>query len=109
MKKLFDRFAFFFILLLFLSNCSSVKEVFKKSRTPNGAEFLVKKKNPLIMPSDLNVLPKPGSINAKIINKDQNKFDIENILKKESYTKTSSTKDINRSLEKSIIDKINKK
>jgi hypothetical protein len=109
MKKLFNKAVFFFILLLFLSNCSSVKEVFTNSRTPNGAEFLVKKKNPLIMPSDLNVLPKPGSLNDKNINNDQNEFDIQSLLKNGSNTETSSTKNINRSLEKSIIEKINKK
>jgi|TARA_B100000787_G_C16098549_1_gene252348 hypothetical protein len=107
MIKLIKNTICFFILLVFLTNCGSV---FNKSKKPDGAEFLVKKKNPLIMPSDFNVLPSPKNLNNDNKNKNQGEdtFDIKKALGDKSKTKTSSSKKTNSSLEKSIIEKINK-
>ena len=44
MIKLIKNTICFFILLVFLTNCGSVKNAFTKSKNPDGAEFLVKKK-----------------------------------------------------------------
>ena len=53
------------ILLIFLipllSYCADVKDALQgKKRSEQSDEFLVKKKNPLQMPPDMNKLPKPG-------------------------------------------------
>ena len=53
------------ILLIFLipllSYCGDVKDALQgKKRSEQSDEFLVKKKNPLQMPPDMNKLPKPG-------------------------------------------------
>ena len=53
-----------FILLLLiplLSNCGGVRDALEgKKRSEQNDEFLVKKKNPLQMPPDINKLPIPG-------------------------------------------------
>ena len=53
-----------FVLLLLiplLSNCGGVRDAFEgKKRSEQNDEFLVKKKNPLKMPPDINKLPIPG-------------------------------------------------
>jgi hypothetical protein len=107
MIKLIKNTICFFILLVFLTNCGSVKNAFSKSKNPDGAEFLVKKKNPLIMPSEFNVLPRPGNLNNNK-NQDVNTFDIKKALGNKSKIKISSSKKTNSSLEKSILEKINK-
>ena len=49
------------LLIPILINCGGVKEALEgKKRSDQSDEFLVKKKNPLQMPPDINKLPKPG-------------------------------------------------
>ena len=78
-----------FLLILvvaYLQGCSSVSEGFKLKKSNTGDEFLVEKKNPLVLPPNFNELPEPGksrlsetsnqtSFEGKIINtniKDKN-------------------------------------
>ncbi len=49
------------ILLPFLTFCGGVKDALEgKKRSEQSDEFLVKKKNPLQTPPDMNKLPIPG-------------------------------------------------
>lgn len=49
------------LLIPILINCGGVKEALEgQKRSDQSDEFLVKKKNPLQMPPDMNKLPKPG-------------------------------------------------
>ena len=49
------------LLIFFQSSCQSTKEALQgKKRSEQSDEFLVKKKNPLQMPPDMNKLPMPG-------------------------------------------------
>jgi len=63
---MFKKNFIFFILLLFLvTSCSSndwssVKRGLTGSKGENTDEFLVKKKDPLILPPDFEDLPTPG-------------------------------------------------
>ena len=71
------------ILLLFIYSCGSVGEALQgKKRSDQGDEFLIDKKNPLVMPPDFDKLPKPGETNVKstkdIVNDQSN---IKNLLK----------------------------
>ena len=52
-----------FILLstLFLFSCQSVKDGLSGSKNKNSDEFLVKKKNPLVIPPKYMELPEPKS------------------------------------------------
>ena len=66
MRRIFNIIFF----LSFLSSCGSVTEGFKLKKGNTGDEFLVEKKNPLVLPPNFNELPTPGSINASIENKE---------------------------------------
>tara|TARA_B100000989_G_scaffold154211_1_gene115009 strand:+ start:613 stop:927 length:315 start_codon:yes stop_codon:yes gene_type:complete len=91
MKK--NRFKIFLLICIlpFLSNCSGFKDAFEgKKRSEQSDEFLVKKKNPLRMPPDMDKLPVPGQdleINNQISNED-----VKELLKiKDNDNKVSSS------------------
>ena len=110
MKILINQIIYSFLLLILLSNCSSVKEALSYKKKVGGDEFLVKKKDPLTMPPEFNILPEPSTINnsTKYKSNDENNFNLQGILSNKSNIKTSPSKISNGSLEKSIIKKINK-
>ena len=78
MKK--NRFKIFVLICIlpFVSYCSGFKDTFEgKKRSEQSDEFLVKKKNPLRMPPDMDKLPVPGQdleINNQISNEDVKKL-----------------------------------
>ena len=60
MIKINYKILLLFFLILFLNNCADVKDALEgKKRSEQSDEFLVKKKNPLQMPPDIGMLPKP--------------------------------------------------
>jgi len=61
--RLFKKIFCFAILSLLISGCQSVKDGLTGQKRTNSDEFLVQKKNPLILPPDYQNLPKP--INEK--------------------------------------------
>ena len=62
MKKF--KFLFLSIFVLFtLNGCQDVKKGFSGKKIDQGNEFLVIKKNPLVVPPNFNELPKPKSNN----------------------------------------------
>lgn len=95
------------LYLIILSSCSSFQEagkVLRNEKTNTTDEFLVKKKEPLIMPPDLNKVPEPGTIKSQKEKDDETKLkEMIKIMKSE----TDNTKS-NSSTENSIIDKIRK-
>ena len=97
----------FFSIFLLLTSCGSFSEagkVLRNEKIINTDEFLVKKKEPLIMPPNHSELPKPRSIQqGKPI--EENK--IKTLLKKEKNTETNSPKK-SSSIENTILDKIKK-
>ena len=61
MKKIKLNFILLIILIPLLAFCGGVRDALEgKKRSEQSDEFLVKKKNPLKMPPDINKLPKPG-------------------------------------------------
>lgn len=98
---------FYLVFILFtISSCSGLKDakkVLRNEKINTTDEFLVKKRDPLIMPPNYNEMPSPDSIVKEKIN---NQDKIKNILKaseiKNSSEKTSS------SIENLIINKIKK-
>ena len=92
--------------MFIVTSCTSVKEagqVLRNEKVKTTDEFLVKKKQPLILPPDYDKIPEPGSSN-KIQNNDKNK--IRKILKQSEADQAEMRK--SGSVEKSIIDKIRK-
>ena len=85
------------IVFLLISSCSGLKP-----RSQKSDEFLIEKKNPLIMPPDMNDLPEPReSLEANI---DEENFK-ENLNLKKLETTDSAT-DTTNTLQESIIKKI---
>ena len=61
MKKNTLNLILLITLVPLLTYCGGVKEALEgKKRSEQSDEFLVKKKNPLQMPPDMNKLPMPG-------------------------------------------------
>jgi hypothetical protein len=57
MKKI--NISFVLVMIIFLTSCQSVKDGLSGNKTENSDEFLVQKKNPLIVPPDYMKLPSP--------------------------------------------------
>ena len=94
------------IFLMFLVSCAGLKEagkVLRNEKTTNTDEFLVKKKEPLIMPPNLDEVPEPLYSKRKKQNEEN---DIKQILKMPQSV--NNKKNPNSSTEDSIIDKIRK-
>ena len=92
------------IILLFLQlSCQSIKDGLSGKKYESSDEFLVIKKNPLVLPPDFNELPKPEdpvsmsreeSIEAEIddiVSSIKSEEDLE--IKIENSTSNSSTED----------------
>ena len=94
-----------FLLLIFMSlySCQSVKDALSGKKYESSDEFLVIKKNPLVLPPDYNKLPEPEdpvsmsreeSIEAEIddiVSSMKSEKDLE--IKNENSTSNSSTED----------------
>ena len=85
-----------------------------KKRSDQGDEFLIDKKNPLVMPPDFDKLPKPGEANV-LSTKDieSGQSNIENLLKnqkncliKNNCEEETSSNGDSSSIESSILKKI---
>ncbi len=97
---------FIAFLIFIVTSCASMKEagqVLRNEKVKTTDEFLVKKKQPLILPPDYDKIPEPGSSN-KTQNNDKNK--IRKILKQSEADQADMSK--SGSVEKSIIEKIRK-
>ena len=75
-----------FLILILLNSCSTIKDGFESQRKSSTDEFLVEKKQPLVMPPDYKDLPEPESEKTKdttedfqklIINEENNNSDTE--------------------------------
>jgi hypothetical protein len=89
----------------FLIGCSSVTDGFKLKKKDNADEFLVEKKNPLVLPPNYNDLPIPKNENTK--GEKSRSFDIN--LKTESSSKDRNIlQEESSSTESSILKNIKK-
>ena len=96
---------FLIFIFLFLISCSSFKEagkVLRNEKTNTTDEFLVKKREPLILPPDFKEIPEPGSIKKE---NNSEKQKLKKILKAPNNENSNSS---SSNVEKSIIDKIRK-
>ena len=86
----------------FLNSCQSVKDGLSGTKKKNSDEFLVKKKNPLVLPPDFEKLPTPSDTN---VIEENDEFDLKKVLNKRSQDQVLTNKSDTK-LEKSIIEKI---
>ena len=88
-----------------LGSCQSVKDGLTGKKQNNTDEFLVEKKNPLVLPPEFDKLPEPRTVTEKSSN--EQVIDLKDILTKgTSSSKTNTTITSNSSLEQSILEKI---
>ena len=109
MKK--NNYPIFLLIFLFLiSGCQDVKKGFSGKKVSQGEEFLVIKKNPLVVPPDFEKMPLPNNKidNTESINDENNEDSkFEKLLKtKDENTDISTSGENTKDLEKKIIDKI---
>ena len=97
-----------FIISLFLNSCGTVMEGLGGTKQKNSDEFLVKKKEPLVLPPDFEILPEPGvSPDEGPSLSEENTLSIEELIRQSSSDDTSSdTNESNSLTERSIIEKI---
>jgi hypothetical protein len=105
-----NKFIFYFLtILFFLTSCQSFKDGLTGAKRNQSDEFLVEKKNPLTLPPEFERLPEP-KWNLDEENNKEEDLDIRKLLGKlpKNKTKQSSSTGLNKSLESSILKKINK-
>ena len=91
MKK--NKILLIIISCLALTACNSVKQGLSGSKSENNDEFLVQKKNPLVLPPKYLELPKPkeSTIENQEASSNQEDIDIQKMLGIEEGTKNSSS------------------
>ena len=96
--------SFICIIFFLLFSCSTLKDGFKSQRKNSTDEFLVEKKQPLVMPPDFDKLPEPSQ--KENISQEEN-GQIEEIITK---NKTNQNNEINsnKNTENFILEKIKK-
>ena len=107
MKKI-ESIIVIFLTLLFLNSCTSVAEGLGGTKRKGSDEFLVKKKTPLVLPPSFGELPEPG-IKAKesVSVTKNNKLSLEKLIKQNPSKDNKKNNNSSKSIEKSIIEKIN--
>ena len=95
------------LILLFLYSCGVGEALQGKKRSDQADEFLIDKKNPLVMPPDFDKLPKPGESNIKSTKEIQSdQSNIKDLLKKNNDEENVSSSNNSTSIESSILKKI---
>ena len=109
MKK--NNYPIFLLIFLFLlPGCQDVKKGFSGKKIDQGEEFLVIKKNPLVVPPDFEKMPIPKneiekSNSIKVENNQDSDF--KKLLKtQDQNVDVSDSGEYSGDLEKKIIDKI---
>ena len=88
-------------IIFLITSCDSVKRGITGSKSTSTDEFLIKRKDPLILPPDYKNLPMPGDIVSA--NKDISDFE------KSLGDSIEETSNKNTNLENSILKKIKSK
>ena len=104
MKKIKLNLILIIILIPLLTFCGGVRDALEgKKRSEQSDEFLVKKKNPLQMPPDMNKLPKPGD--DLEVSSQPNTEEVKDLLKikdDDNYGDSSSGSDLLNNMKKKI-------
>ena len=105
MKKIKFQIILLVFLLPLLINCGgAVRDALEgKKRSEQSDEFLVKKKNPLQMPPDMNKLPMPGDdLEIESQTKDTEIKDLLKIKDDDNSEDSSSGSDLLNNMKKKI-------
>jgi len=100
------NYLLFIALLFILNGCQKLKDGLEgNKRSKSAQEFLIKQKNPLVVPPDYKSLPVPE---GTIVEQDNEEFDINQIMGQPKNQKYNNLEKKDQSLEKSIIKIIKK-
>ena len=102
-KKLFILLC---ILIFSFSSCTSIKNAVTGKKAENSDEFLIKKKNPLILPPDFDDLPEPRDEETSVEEDDVNIEEIIGIYN-DDENQQSSESSLAESIEQFVLDNIN--
>ena len=104
MKKIKLNLILLIILAPLLTFCGGVRDALEgKKRSEQSDEFLVKKKNPLQMPPDMNKLPTPGDdLDIKSQTNNDEVKDLLKIKENNNTKDTSSGSDLLNNMKKKI-------
>ena len=99
---------FIFANIFFLNSCESIKNAVSGKKKPPGDEFLVEKKNPLVLPPEFGELPVP--LKEEKMEQEESDEEIEKLIGKISIEENSNddSENLSDSLEQSILEQINK-
>ena len=107
MKNITKNLFYLFVILISLAACKNVRDGLEGKKKGGADEFLVKKKNPLVLPPEFDELPEPKTFTSEDKNK-EGEIDLQIIFGKssDSISTNSKIKTTNGPLEKSIMEKI---
>ena len=100
-----------FTISLFLLSCSEGLKGFKlKKKSTSGDEFLIQKKDPLVLPPDFSKLPNPDEEFKEKKREDNEESEIEMLFKKDNsdVQENENSDSSDSGLKKSILKKIQK-
>ena len=94
------------LFMMFVTvSCQTIKNAVSGARQENSDEFLVQKKNPLVLPPDFTDLPVPFEESSKVTEV-QIEDDIEKLLGVENNTKNTNDTSDSSSIESFVLKKI---
>jgi hypothetical protein len=94
------------LVLILLVSCGGIKEagkVLRNEKITTTDEFLIEKRNPLVIPPDSQKVPEPDSVSKKSNNEQEEIQSILRAPKEENINKKKSS-----SIEDSILNRISK-
>jgi len=98
-----NKIVFFMMLSFLITSCESIREGLTGSKNQSTDEFLVKKKDPLVLPPDFENLPNPSERQVSV----EEMTSFEKKLKKQTISESSSATE--NSVEESILNQIKKR
>ena len=98
-----NKIVFFMMLSFLITSCESIREGLTGSKDQSTDEFLVKKKDPLVLPPDFENLPNPSERQVSV----EEMTSFEKTLKKQTISESASATE--NSVEESILNQIKKR
>ena len=102
--KIINKTLVIFFTILLLNSCSGFK---LKKKSSSGEEFLIEKKDPLILPPDFSELPEPNE-QKSLPSEEDDIIKLETIFNGDSSNVDIDNKKTESGIEKSILEKIQK-
>lgn len=102
----FNKFITLSITAIILMGCQSISDGLSLKKKSGSDQFLIEKKNPLVLPPDFESLPEPTGQETSNINEDEQ--GIKSILGQKTTKDTNTKKTESSDLKDSIMKKIKK-